>query len=235
MRLQVHNHVETFLKPNSNILELNAGTGIDALHFASKGHHVHATDLSDGMIETLARKVSKNNLHEALSVQQVSFESLEKIQKGKFDYIFSNFGGLNCISDLSQVTGHFPRLINEGAFITLVVMPVVCPWEIAGSFRHGLKAFRRFGKGGVTAHLEGEYFKTYYHSLTAVKNAFDDRFRIVRTEGLAALTPPPHRFDFPKTHPALDQFLLKADRLLRNHFPFNRWADHLIVTFQYQA
>jgi ubiquinone/menaquinone biosynthesis C-methylase UbiE len=39
-RQRVRNHVERYLSPNSNILELNAGTGEDAVYFAGKGHHV---------------------------------------------------------------------------------------------------------------------------------------------------------------------------------------------------
>jgi len=34
MREQVYAHVNNYLKPGSSILELNAGTGIDAVHFA---------------------------------------------------------------------------------------------------------------------------------------------------------------------------------------------------------
>ena len=48
-RRQVYDHVEQFLRPHSHLLELNAGTGIDALHFLGQGHRVHCTDLSDGM------------------------------------------------------------------------------------------------------------------------------------------------------------------------------------------
>ncbi len=35
LRKQVHDHVAAFMPPRSKILELNAGTGIDAAHFAA--------------------------------------------------------------------------------------------------------------------------------------------------------------------------------------------------------
>src|SRR5688572_27698936 len=95
-RQQVYAHADRFLKPNSFILELNAGTGIDAVRFVEHGHRVHATDLSDGMIKKINQKIRVNNLLGNLSCQQCSFESLEQVQEKKFDYIFSNFGGLNC-------------------------------------------------------------------------------------------------------------------------------------------
>src|SRR5450432_2015911 len=58
MRLQVYSHVSIFINKPSRILELNSGTGIDALHFVQQGHSVHATDLSDGMIEQIKKKIN---------------------------------------------------------------------------------------------------------------------------------------------------------------------------------
>ncbi|HEY8933562.1 MAG TPA: class I SAM-dependent methyltransferase, partial [Cyclobacteriaceae bacterium] len=173
LRLQVYDHVNRWIKPNSTILELNAGTGIDAYHFVQQGHTVHATDLSDGMIAQINAKIQKYNLHNQLSCQQVSYDNLDKVTDKKFDYVFSNFGGLNCIQNLSEVTKNLPSLLNNGAYVTFVIMPPVCLWELLWFFKgHGKAAFRRFHKDGVMAHLEGEYFRTYYHSLRQIKEAF---------------------------------------------------------------
>jgi ubiquinone/menaquinone biosynthesis C-methylase UbiE len=233
MRLQVYQHVAKYLQPESHILELNAGTGIDAIHFVKKGHRIHATDLSDGMIAQIKKKIEINNLHDAFSCQQLSYDQLDQITGKKFDYVFSNFGGLNCIPDLSLVANNLPALLKPGAYVTWVIMPPVCPWELVGLVKHGKKAFRRFHKNGVKSHLEGEFFTTYYHSLSDIKSAFDNRFHFIETEGLAALSPQPHRGDFPVKHPSVYKNLRKLDRVVRNQFPFNRWADHIIVTMQY--
>jgi ubiquinone/menaquinone biosynthesis C-methylase UbiE len=233
MRKQVYTHVDKYLKPQSKILELNAGTGIDAVRFVTQGHTVHATDLASGMIEQVNRKIDKHTLAASLSCEQISYTDLDSLKQRDFDYIFSNFGGLNCIDDLKKVTRHFPMLLREESFITLVIMPVVCPWEIAGMLRHGRKALRRFRPQGVLAHLEGKYFKTYYHSLETIKSAFDSRFKFIQSEGLASLSPQPHKSDFPSKHPRIDKALTLLDASLRNSFPFDRWADHIIVTFQY--
>src|SRR5437879_132545 len=58
----VRNHVLKYLKPGSSILELNSGTGADAIFFAGKGHKVHATDISTGMQQQLMQKVQKHQL-----------------------------------------------------------------------------------------------------------------------------------------------------------------------------
>jgi ubiquinone/menaquinone biosynthesis C-methylase UbiE len=235
MRNQVYAHVDRFIKPNSRILELNAGTGIDALRLVTQGHSVHATDLSDGMISQLHHKIDKHRLSGVLTCQQVSFERLDEIRETGFDYVFSNFGGLNCSSDLAKVTRHLPRLLRPGAFATWVIMPPVCLWEIAGLFKGNFaNAFRRFRRNGVLAHIEGYYFPTYYHSLDRITEAFGDSFELIACEGLASLTPPPHAQGFVRSYPRIYGFLKRIDRRLSKHFPFNRWADHIVVTFKFK-
>ena len=232
-RAQVYNHVNRFIKPNSSMLELNAGTGIDSCYFARQGHHVHATDLSDGMVKILQEKSADASLQGRLTYQQCSFENLAQVESKKFDYIFSNFGGLNCTYDLNRVTKHFPSLLKSGGYVTLVIMPPVCLWEILSLLKGNKLAFRRFQKNGTKSNLEGEHFQTHYYSLGAIRKAMGVQFRLVRSEGLGALSPPPSKPDFPSMHPLIYNGLVKVDSALRNSFPFNRWADHLIVTHQY--
>jgi ubiquinone/menaquinone biosynthesis C-methylase UbiE len=232
-RKQVYGHINQFIQPNSSILELNPGTGIDACHFANQGHRVHCLELSDGMVKQIHKKIKDFGFQDRLTVQQGSYENLNLV-KGKFDYVFSDFGGLNCTDDLRKVTQHLSPLLNNGAIITWVIMPPICPWEIMwllkGYFKQGL---RRFHKNGVMAHLEGEYFKTYYYSLANIKKAFGKNFKLMKCEGLGVLSPPPSAKDFVTKHPQLYRSLIRWDEKVRLRFPFNRWGDHIIVTFQY--
>lgn len=234
LREQVYEHVALFMNPGSRILELNAGTGIDALHFAERGHTVLATDISDGMIAQIKKKISGYDHAGRLSCHQLSYDDLRLLEGQQFDYVFSNFGGLNCINDLYRVSRHLPSLLTPGAYVTWVIMPPVCPWELAGVLKgHGAKAFRRLRRQGTISHLEGEYFKTYYHTAPAARAALGSHFRLVKSEGLAALSPPPHHRTFPKRNRRLYSFLRSVDKLVRHSFPFNRWADHIVLTFRY--
>lgn len=232
MRQQVYRHLGKFLKPNSNILELNAGTGIDALHLISLGHRVHAIDIADGMIEQIGKKQSTYDLAACLTFQRLSYAELDRIEGKKFDYIFSNFGGLNCIRDLPLITKHFPDLLKKGSRITLVIMPRLCPWELVTILKGNMNAFRRLKRNGVLAHLEGEYFQTYYHSLNDIKKAFGPRYEFLKSESLGIFSPQPHQVFLAENHPGIYNSLRKVDAALRNHFPFNRWGDHIIVTFE---
>lgn len=234
-RKRVYSHVNQYLEPNSHILELNAGTGIDAAYFVNNGHQVHATDLSDGMIEQIKSKIDHNaELKNYLTCKQCSFTNLESIEQTNFDFVFSNFGGLNCSNDLASVTSQLKKLIKPKAYITFVIMPKITPWEWLWTLKGQLKkAFRRLNKDGVTAHLENEYFKTYYYSITDIKKAFGKDFEFKRCEALGIVSPPPGSVRFYKRYKRIATVLEKADRFISMTRPFNQWGDHIITTFQY--
>jgi SAM-dependent methyltransferase len=233
MRGQVYRHVEQFLHVPSNILELNAGTGIDAIHFIAQGHSVCAVEIADGMIAKLSEK--RKLAEDRLTIHQLNFEKLEALKTDrKFDFVFSNFGGLNCSEDISRITKRLPGLLNPGAYVTWVIMPPVCPMEILALFKGNFRfALRRFRRGGTPARVEGNHFLTYYYSVNDLKSAFGKRFQLISSESLALLTPQPHQSEFAHRNATICRLLVRADSVLRKVFPFNRWGDHIIVTFKY--
>src|ERR1700744_4375727 len=84
-RERVRRHVQAFLPPASRILELNAGTGEDALFFARKGHLVHATDVSAGMLKMTEGKAKTAGLENNISTKVCSFTNLNDLSfKGPF-------------------------------------------------------------------------------------------------------------------------------------------------------
>ncbi len=231
MRERVRRHVLQFLKPGDRILELNAGTGTDAVFFAQLGYSVHATDLSDAMIQRLKEKVQLAQVTDKVSAQQCSFTDLRSLKPRTFDYVFSNFGGLNCIEDLRDVTALLPELLNPGAHVTWVIMPRICPWELLMLLRGRWKlATRRLRRSGSLAHIEGVNFNCYYFSPEQVLKALGNNFEKIKLEGLASLSPPPHHNDFPIRFPKLYAGLTRIDEGVCGLWPFNHWADHFILT-----
>jgi len=234
MRKQVMKHVLKYLRPNDKILELNGGTGIDAEFFTEKGFTIHCTDLSDGMVDQMKKKFSSERHSGKVTIQQCSFTELDKVGDKKFDFIFSNFGGLNCIPDLKQVTRFFPSLLNKNGRVCLVILPPICPWEIIQLFRGKFKyAFRRLKRNGTLANIEGIKFQTYYFSASQVMKALGKNFKLLKLESLALFTPIPQMEKIPKKLPGLAKLLNKIDEKISGTFPFNRIGDHIIVTAEY--
>ena len=233
MRHKVYDHVQRFLQPTDRILELNAGTGLDAAFLARRGYAVHAIDIAPGMLDHLADKIRQQHLHDRLTYQALSFTEIDRVEGGPYEYLFSNFGGLNCISDLSTVARHLPEILRPGGLLTWVIMPPVCPWELAmilkGKFRI---ATRRLRRGGTLAHVEGVHFMTYYFTPRQVLNALGPAFRLLYLEGLSVFTPPADRQGFPRRFPRLYRALVKIDDALSPHTPFNQWGDFFVLTAQ---
>jgi len=234
-RKRVRDHLDKFIKPKSKILELNAGTGEDAVYLAQRGHHVHATDISQGMQKVLSQKILSASLTNRVSSELCSFTQLEKLKnKGPFDVIFSNFAGLNCTNELEKVLGSFPALLNPGGIITLVLLPKFCLWETSLFLKGKFKtAFRRFFSGaGRRAHVEGENFRCWYYNPSIIKKYLEREFDILAVEGLCTLVPPSYIDNFAEKYPKTFKALKDKEDKLKAKWPWRSIGDYYIISFK---
>ena len=80
MRNKVYAYLEHFTPKGARILELNCGTGTDAVELARRGYIIHAIDNAPGMLERLHDKVRRFDLGDKITFQQCSFTELDQIQ-----------------------------------------------------------------------------------------------------------------------------------------------------------
>lgn len=233
MRNKVYDHISAAVPPGSYLLELNAGTGLDALAMVRRGYRVHATDIAPGMVAAIRAKIKSEGVDGRLTTQQCSFTELEQVQGGPFDAIYSNFGGLNCIADLSAVTRYFPNLLRSGGCVTVVIMPPICPWELLLTPKDFRVGTRRLHRQGTVAQVEGVSFQTWYFTPQQVRQAFGPRFRQVQLKGLSVLTPTADNKSFARRHPRLFRALVALDNRVSQWPPFNGWGDFFILTMEY--
>lgn len=234
-RGRVRAHVQQYLAFNSTILELNSGTGEDAIWLAQEGHTVHATDISAGMQEVLKNKIAALNLEEKISTEVISFTQLEYLkQQGAYDLIFSNFAGLNCTGELDKVLQSFSPLLKAKGIITLVILPKFCLWEFLLLFKGKFKtAFRRlFNNKGVTAHLEGEYFKCWYYNPSYIIKNLQDQFDLLGIEGLCTLVPPSYLEGFAEKYPKAYGYLKAKEERWKKKWPWRSIGDYYIISLQ---
>ena len=235
MRGKVYAHIARLLPPGSRILELNAGTGTDAVQLAQQGYSVYATDIAGGMLDRLREKIVRLNLGEQVTVQECSFTNLEHLNGGPFDAVFSNLGGLNCIPDLSPVIHSLPQVIRPGGLITWVLMPPVCLWELATFFTgQGRLAFRRLSHGGTRAHLEGLYFDVYYFKPGQVIDWFGKDYQLLALEGLSVITPTAESKNLARRFSRIYSALSWLDDRLSLHAPWWGWGDFYILSLRYK-
>jgi ubiquinone/menaquinone biosynthesis C-methylase UbiE len=234
-RQRVRTHLMALLDPKSEILELNSGTGEDAIFFAQQGHHVHATDISEGMMEELKRKTRANNLNASIGCETISYTKLSALRhQGPFDCIFSNFAGLNCTDKLDQVLKDFGALLRPGGIVTLVILPKFCLWETLLVFKGKFKtAFRRFFAGrGRTAHVEGVHFRCWYYSPRFITKHLRDKFDLIGVEGVCTIVPPSYIENFAEKCPRSFSLLTKWEDRLKNKWPWRNIGDYYIISFK---
>jgi len=235
MRRRIRHMAERYLPAGGSVLEINAGSGLDALYFAQRGFRVHATDVAPGMLDALAEKASRPEAAGRISHEAISFTDLERLTAGPYDLVFSNLGGLNCTEDLGEVARGLAKALRPGGCAVLVVMPPLCPWELAQAVRgHWRTAGRRLARDGVLAHVGGGYVRTWYHSPGKLQRALGPAFRRLELRSFCLLAPPSFFQGFIARHPRLVRALMRADEALGGLAPFNRCGDFYALAVRYR-
>jgi ubiquinone/menaquinone biosynthesis C-methylase UbiE len=234
-RQRVRQHIQQYVKPGHQVLELNCGTGEDALWLARYGCRVHATDFSTGMLNELNKKITAYGLENKISTELCSFTQLERLSnKGPYDFIFSNFAGLNCTDRLDKVLASFPYLLNPGGVATLVVLPGFCLWEVFLLFKGKFNtAFRRFfSHRGRKANIEGVAIKCWYYNPSYIIGLLKNDFGLLDVEGLCTLVPPSYMENFPEKHPRLYRWLQRQEEKWKNRWPWKHIGDYYIISLK---
>ena len=234
-RHRVREHMLWLLPPSADVLELNCGSGTDAIYFAGEGHRVHATDISAGMLRVLEEKISTSMLKTRISMERCSFTELPLLEnKGPFDHIYSNFGGLNCTGEIHEVLQALPSLLKPGGTVTLVIISRFCLWETMMLFRGKFKtAFRRFFSGaGRKAMVEGHSFRCWYYAPQQVQKLMQKDFELLSLEGLCTLVPPSYMEGFAQKYPRLFHFLLARENKWKGRWPWKAMGDYYIISFR---
>lgn len=234
MRRIVHDIYLSNFKTGDKMLELNAGTGTDALFLASRGIKVFATDISDKMIELINEKVKIQKAENFVETKVCSFEEINQVRSDNFDGVISNFGGLNCINDFSKLSNDISQKLKSGGKFIAVVMNSFCPWEI---FYYAMRfdfanVFRRTKGIGIDASLGNETVKTYYFTPGQFADFFNKQFKVKKIYTLGLFTPPPFLIGVYNRFKPIVNLLMKTDEALKSVFPFNRIGDHFIIVME---
>ncbi len=234
-RKRVRSHLKKLLRSTDSILELNSGTGEDAIWLAQQNCKVHATDISQGMLEIIQKKIENETLDKLITNEICSFTALENLQqKGPFDLIFSNFAGLNCTGDLNKVLASFSGLLKSKGIVTLVILPKFCLWELLLIFKGKFKTATRrfFNKNGHRAKIEGNHFKCWYYNPSYVIKHLKSDFELLSIEGLCTLVPPSYIENFAVKYPKAFAFLKAKEDKLKRNWPWKYIGDYYIISLQ---
>ena len=230
----VYNQLSVILTKNKpkTLLEINCGTGEDAVWLAKQSIEVTATDISEKMI-ALAK--SKSNLENLVFIQ-ADINKIDIHFKDKtFDIIFSNFGGLNCLTPLeldSFIKKSLSVLTSKGQLV-LVVMPKNTLLEqLYFSLKLDFTNVFRRKKEFAIANVDGEKVKTYYYNPKDIVNLAKENFEFKQLNPIGFFVPPSYLESFISKKPKLIALLNSLEQKIKNQSRLSKYADHYLIVLQ---
>lgn len=237
-RDQVWRYLDPLLTtPAMDVLELNCGTGIDAVHVARSGHRVLATDISGEMLKVAADTVRQHGVEDRVRLEPMAFHQLAFRQwRSRFHLVLSDFGGLNCIDgdDLAALRDPIADALDPGGRFIAVIMPDRCLAETAYFLMKGRwgEAFRRGRHEPVWAGLSGSGVHTWYHAPARMIGAFRSRFRVVNVRPIGFFVPPSYLEPALRDRPGTVLRLGRWDARVGGWRPLARYADHYLIDLE---
>jgi SAM-dependent methyltransferase len=210
--------IDPLFLPGETILDLGCGTGADAAHLMSKGVRALGVDGSAEMVNVAQAR--------GVDARCLPLESLDDVE-GCFDGAISNFGALNCVRDLPQLSRQLGRLIRPRGHLAICVMGSPCAWETYYYLkrREIRKACRRFLPGGTLSSIG---VRVDYPSIRKLRQAFRNEFALRSWAGIGLFVPPSYVRYF--SQEALERFA-RLDRQVA-HWPLIRGlSDHRLLLF----
>ncbi|HUH64216.1 MAG TPA: methyltransferase domain-containing protein [Terracidiphilus sp.] len=230
-RSVVWRKAETVFRTGDRVLELNCGTGEDALFLASRGVRVTACDASPRMIELARARRIKEAPQSAIEFQVLCSERLDRLSPGmRFDGVFSNFSGLNCVADLSEVARQLSGRLKAGAQLLLCLSTRFCLWEmLCYGLRADLRRATRRCRGSATVRVGGQPITVHYRSLRSLLRSFGPEFRLRSVSGVGVAVPPSYMEDWACRHPSIFRACQSADRVVHRWPLFRVLGDHVLL------
>jgi ubiquinone/menaquinone biosynthesis C-methylase UbiE len=233
-RHAVWRRLDKIFSPGQKLLELNCGTGIDAVHLARRGMQLVSCDISSRMIDLARQLAASANTSERIDFRVLPNEEIGSLSgENQFDGAFSNFCGLNCVEDLPAVVRELTRLVKHGAPVLLCMMGRFVPWEIAWFMAHGEpgKALRRLRGNSFGPSSPGSVC-IQRPSVSEIARVMSPAFRLQRWSGVGIAVPPTYTENRMQHFPRLIQGLAAIDRLIGELPLFRRMADCVILEFE---
>jgi ubiquinone/menaquinone biosynthesis C-methylase UbiE len=221
-------------RANDKVLELNCGTGEDAIFLAGNGISVLALDASAQMIARAEQRLHHNSPKSPPVFCELPTERIGELHpETQFDGAFSNFSGLNCITDLRPVAASLASLVKQNGRLVLCFSTRFCLMEILYYLVHGQwrKAFRRC-KGYSEVTLDGVQFTVYYFTLRKIRRCFAPDFRLYSCTGIGVAVPPSYLEAWAGQHPRPFRLLRRLEERLARLPVFRNTGDHVLLCFE---
>ena len=231
LRERVWQRLSATLPAQAYVLELGCGTGEDAVWLARAGHRVVAIDASAEMIRVARLKAVAAGCAGRIEFHCLPMEALATLPgNARFDAVLSNFGAINCVTDLRALGAALASRLAPGATLMFAVMGRHVPWEWFWYLARGQpgRAFRRLGREVVWRGM-----RIVYPTPAALAAALQPHFAATCVTGLGGVLPPGYAAGWLERSPRLLRFFAALERRLAEHAAFASISDHYLFEAQH--
>ena len=235
MRSEMWHWLDATFAPNSRLIDVGCGTGLDAIRMAQLGHHITATDWSPQMMQRTRDRAEREHVASLVQPVAVGAHELQRLPgEGVYDGAYSNLGPLNCVPDLSDVSRECARLLKTGGALVFTVIGRVCPWEIVHYVRRRrwARVRIRFAGNLVPVSMNKHTIWTRYYGPREFYRAFEPYFTLEHFRGLCVFAPPPYLTWVRDKHPRLHERLWQLDQRVSAWPVIRGMGDHFLIVMR---
>jgi ubiquinone/menaquinone biosynthesis C-methylase UbiE len=235
MRREMWRWLDATFAPDSRLIDLGCGTGLDAVRMAQVGHRVTATDWSPAMVRRTSERAQREQLADRVEAVNVGAHQLWQLAgDGSFDGAYSNLGAMNCLPDLVAVSRECARLLKPGGTLLFTVIGRVCPWEVGYYLLGGRweRAKVRYSRGSIPVRMNDHTVWTSYYSPREFYRSFRSQFALRHYRGLCVFAPPPYLTAVRDKHALWYERLWRMDRRAAGWPLLRNLGDHFLIVMR---
>jgi hypothetical protein len=149
-----------------------------------------------------------------------------------FDGAFSNFSGLNCLSELQPVARDLANHVKPGGHVLLCLWGKACVTEMLWFLARGQlrKSVRRLSTTS-NARLGEFSIDITYHKLVDVRRAFAPWFEFQSHRAVGLFVPPSYAEAWVQKHTKTSARLQRLDLLFADWPALRSLGDHMLLEF----
>lgn len=235
MRRRFRGAVARHIPREARLLDLGCGPGTDEVWLAAQGYRVTAIDWSASMVREARDRIRGHGMQDRVEVRHLGIHELDRLAPATFDAVCSNFGPLNCVSDLAASAASIAARVRPRGMLVASVIGRVCPWEIAlyAARLDWRRIAIRFERGLTPVPLEGRAVWTQYFSPSAFERVFVDAgFEPLERRALGLCVPPPYLRAFAERHRRFVSALEWLDDAIGAWPGMRELGDHFLVAMR---
>lgn len=168
---------EAHLPAGSRVLDFGGGSGLDAEHFAARGHHVVAYDLSEGMVAVLRERCAAQIAAGRIVALAGTLDQVQPrlAELAPFDAVVCNFAVLSLVAELRPVLRLFGGVVRPGGVVLASIQNPLYHGDLRT--RAFWRALLRFPRDGALRFTSAEVGWTTRHLPAQLRRAARPEFR----------------------------------------------------------